>query len=149
MSRLLVFFCAWVLLLGGWLLAGCALEYAVPPATAGPLDSTARAAGLSAGKVKFKGPVTFQVVSGTGNTTTAATTTKPAGPVATGASQAQDFTKAGQQGGAVATAPNATAGATTRTGVPIWLWLGGGLLLVLAAVVYWVWRSVGSKLVLP
>ncbi len=113
------------------LLAGCALEYELPPAVADPLDSTARAAGLRAGKVKFNGPVTFQVVSGTGNTTTAATTTKPAGPVATGASQAQDFTKAGQQGGAVATAPGATAGATTRTGLPTWQLVAGGLLILL------------------
>jgi len=121
------------------LLAGCALQYDVPGATAGPLDSAARAAGLSAGKVKFNGPVTFQVVSGTGNTTTAAALTKPAGPVATGASQAQDFTKAGQQGGAVATAPGASAGATTRTGVPTWLLVVGGLLalvLVLFGLAY-------------
>jgi len=109
-------------------LTSCALEYDVPAATAGPLDSTARAAGLSAGKMKFKGPVTIQLVSGTGNTTTAAALTKPAGPVATGAGQAQDNTKAGQHGGAVATAPGATAGATTRTGIPTWLLVVGGLL---------------------
>ncbi|MGI4867084.1 MAG: hypothetical protein ACRYFZ_24415 [Janthinobacterium lividum] len=131
MPRLLLFFCAWVLLLSGWLLAGCALGYDVPPATAGPLDSTVRAAGLSGRKVKFSGPVTFQVVSGTGNTTTAAASTKPAGPVATGASQAQDNTKAGQHGGAVATAPGATAGATTRTGMPTWQLVAGGVLLLL------------------
>lgn len=127
------------LLLFALLLASCALEYDVPVASAGPLDSAARAAGLNAGKMKFNGPVTIQVVSGTGNTTTAAALTKPAGPVATGASQAQDFTKAGQQGGAVATAPGATAGATTRTGVPIWLLVVGGLLgflLVLLSLVY-------------
>ncbi len=114
-----------------WLLAGCTLEYDVPAATAGPLDSAARAAGLSAGKVKFNGPVTLQVVSGTGNTTTAAALTKPAGPVATGAGQAQDYTKAGQQGGAVATAPGAAAGATTRTGVSIWQVVAGGAVLLL------------------
>jgi hypothetical protein len=116
----------WVLLL-----SSCALEYDVPVATAGPLDSAARAAGLSAGKVKFKGPVTIQMVSGTGNTTTAATQTKPTGPVATGAGQAQDNTKAGQHGGAVATEPGATAGATTRTGIPTWQLVVGGLLLLI------------------
>ncbi|MGI4866163.1 MAG: hypothetical protein ACRYFZ_19720 [Janthinobacterium lividum] len=111
-------------------LASCAMEHALPPPTAGSLDSAARAAGLSAAKVKFKGPVTFQIVSGTGNTTTAAVATKPAGPVATGASQAQDFTKAGQHGGAVSTAPGATAGATTRTGIPTWQLVAGGVVLL-------------------
>jgi hypothetical protein len=118
-------------LISALLLASCALEYDVPAATSGPIDSTARAAGLSARKVKFNGPVTFQVVSGTGNTTTAAALTKPTGPVATGAGQAQDFTKAGQQGGAVATAPGATAGATTRTSIPTWQLVAGGLVLLL------------------
>ena len=64
---------------------------------------------------------------------------KARAPVASGASQAQDFTRAGQQGGAVATAPGASAGATTRTGLPAWLLAGGALLvllLVLAACVY-------------
>lgn len=112
-------------------LAGCALEYELPAASAGPLDSVARAAGLSAGKIKFNGPVTLQVVSGTGNTTTAAALTRPTGPVATGAGQAQDYTKAGQHGGALATAPGATAGATTRTGVSIWQVVAGGAVLLL------------------
>lgn len=116
-----------------WLLlvASCTTERFLAPATAGPLDSSARAAGLSSRKVKFTGPVTFQVVSGTGNTTTAAALTKPAGPTATGASQAQDFTKAGQHGGALATAPGASAGATTRTGVPTWQLVVGGVVLLL------------------
>lgn len=122
------------------LLAGCALEYEVPAATAGPLDAAFRAStGLSTGKVKFKGPVTFQVVTGTNNTTTAAVATKPGGPVATGAGQAQDFTKVGQHGGALATAPGASAGATTRTGVPTWQLVAGGvlvLLLLLAGLAY-------------
>jgi hypothetical protein len=122
------------------LLASCALEYDVPAATSGPLDSAARAAGLSAGKVKFNGPVTFQVVSGTGNTTTAASLTKPVGPVATGAGQAQDFTKAGQQGGAVATAPGATAGATTRTGIPTWQLVAGGVVLLVLLLLGLVYR---------
>jgi hypothetical protein len=113
------------------LATSCATEYDVPAATAGPLDSAARATGLPTGKVKFKGPVTFQVVSGTGNTTTAAALTKPAGPVATGAGQAQDNTKAGQHGGAVATSPGATAGATTRTGIPTWQIVVGGFIMLL------------------
>jgi hypothetical protein len=41
---------------------------------------------------------------------------KARAPVASGTSQAQDFTRADQQGGAVAAAP----GATTCTGVPFW-----------------------------
>lgn len=104
----------------------------MPLAVAGPLDSTFRAStGLRTGRVKFKGPVTFQVVAGTNNTTTAAVATKPSGPLATGAAQAQDNTKAGQHGGAVATAPSATAGATTRTGLPTWQVMAGGLVLLL------------------
>lgn len=105
MRAILLFFCA-------LFLNACALEYDVPPATAGPLDSAARAAGLSAGKVKFNGPVTFQVVNGTGNTTTAAALTKPEGALATG--------------------PGATAGTTTRTGIPTWqIAVGGAVLLLL------------------
>jgi len=50
---------------------------------------------------------------------------KARAPVASGTSQAQGFTRAGQQGGAVATAPS--AGATAGAGVPIWL-LGIGFL---------------------
>jgi cobalamin biosynthesis Mg chelatase CobN len=122
------------------LLASCALEHDVPAATSGPLDSVARAAGLSAGKVKFNGPVTFQVVSGTGNTTTAAALTKPTGPVATGAGQAQDFTKAGQQGGAVATAAGATAGAATRTGIPTWQLIAGCVVLLVLLLLGLVYR---------
>lgn len=60
-------------------------------------------------------------------------------PVATGGGPAQDFTRAGQHGGALATAPDATAGATTRTGVPAWALVAGGvvvLLLLLAFLAY-------------
>lgn len=135
MTRLLLLISCWLLV------AGCALEYEVPPAVAGPLDSTFRAsAGLRTGRVKFKGPVTFQVVAGTNNTTTAAVATKPSGPLATGAAQAQDNTKAGQHGGAVATAPNATAGATTRTGLPAWQVVAGGLVLLLLLIAWLVYK---------
>ncbi|MGI4870686.1 MAG: hypothetical protein ACRYFX_05840 [Janthinobacterium lividum] len=64
---------------------------------------------------------------------------KATAPVATGAGQAQDNTRAGQHGGAVATAPGATAGATTRTGIPPWALVVGVvvlLLLLLGALVY-------------
>jgi hypothetical protein len=110
------------------LLAGCALEYAVPPATAGPIDSALRASsGLSTGRVKFKGPVTIQLGGSNNQATTVA---KASAPVATGG-QAQDFTKAGQNGGANATAPGSSAGATTRTGIPTWQMVAGGVLLLL------------------
>ncbi|MVN77746.1 hypothetical protein GO988_15540 [Hymenobacter sp. HMF4947] len=56
-------------------------------------------------------------------------------PVATGTSQAQDFTRAGQQGGALSTAPGSTAGATTRTGVPPWALVAAGVVLLLLLVV--------------
>jgi|GEM_PF-3547503 len=61
---------------------------------------------------------------------------KARAPVASGASQAQDFTRAGQRGGAVATAPRASAGAITRTGVPPWLLATGALLAGLGALAY-------------
>jgi hypothetical protein len=69
---------------------------------------------------------------------------KARAPVASGTSQAQDFTRAGQQGGAVATAPGAAAGATTRTGVPVWALAAAGLTLLLLLVAYklrayWSW----------
>ena len=58
---------------------------------------------------------------------------KASAPVATGTSQAQDYTKAGQHGGALATAPRASAVATTRTGIPPWaVVVGLAVLLVLA-----------------
>ena len=58
---------------------------------------------------------------------------KASAPVATGTSQAQDYTKAGQHGGALATAPRASAGATTCTGIPPWaVVVGLAVLLVLA-----------------
>lgn len=64
---------------------------------------------------------------------------KAKAPVASGAAQAQDYTRAGQHGGALATAPGASAGATTRTGLPPWALVAGLvvlLLLVLAGLAY-------------
>lgn len=65
---------------------------------------------------------------------------KARAPVASGpSSQAQDFTKAGQHGGALATAPHASADATTHTGVPPWVLVVVGVvvvLLILAGLAY-------------
>lgn len=100
------------LLLGAWLLSGCALERHVPIATAGPLDSTLRAAGLTTGKVKFTGPVTLQI-GGSGNTATTTAIAKAKAPVAS--------------------APHAIATeATTKAGPPWWAYAGGFLLSLLA-----------------
>jgi hypothetical protein len=133
----------------GLLLSGCATEYEVPAATAGTLDSTARAAGLSSRKIKISGPVTFQVVNGTGNTTNAAALTKPTGPIVTGAGQAQDNTKAGQHGGALATSPGASAGATTRTGHPTWQLVAGGVVLLLMLLASLAWKLWPRPKILP
>jgi hypothetical protein len=99
------------LLLSCWLLlASCALERDVPLASAGPLDSLVRAQpGLRTGKVKFNGPVTFQV-GGAGNVAT--TLAKAKAPVAT--------------------APGASA--TTRLGMPVWVLVAGGVLALLGLV---------------
>jgi hypothetical protein len=96
------------------LASGCALERDVPLATAGPIDSLVRVTpGLSTGKVKFNGPVTFQI-GGTGNTATSTDIAKAKAPVAA--------------------APHATATATettSKTGPPlvVYVLLGVGSLL--------------------
>lgn len=96
----------------GLLLSSCALERDVPPAAAGPLDSTLRAAGLNPRRVKFNGPVTLQI-GGTGNTATTTAIAKAKAPVAS--------------------APHATATeATTKAGAPWWLYAGGTALALLA-----------------
>jgi len=95
-----------------WLLSSCALERDVPAATAGPLDSTLRAAGLTTGKVKFNGPVTLQI-GGSGNVATTTTIAKVKAPVAA--------------------APHATATeTTTRAGTP---WSVYAALVLVGAVV--------------
>lgn len=58
----------------------------------------------------------------TGAGAVATTVTRPRAPVATGAGHATDNTKAGQRGGAAATAPDAVATATTESGLSYW-WL--------------------------
>lgn len=93
------------------LLSSCALERDVPPVTAGPIDSTFRANGLSTGKVKFNGPVTFQL-GGTNNTATS--------------------TAIGKNKAPVAAAPQAAATETTsKSGPPlsVYVLLGAGMLL--------------------
>lgn len=110
---------ALLLVVSCWLLvAGCALERDLPPPTAGPLDSTLRAAGLTTRKVKFTGPVTLQV-GGTGNVATTTAIEKAKAPVAS--------------------APHATATeATTKTGPLWWVYAGLGLLAVAGG---WLLRS--------
>lgn len=79
------------------LASSCTLERAVPPATAGPLDSLVRAqTGLSTGKIKITGPVTFQI-GGAGNTATSTAIAKAKAPVATAphAAATDASTKAG------------------------------------------------------
>ena len=92
------------------LLAGCATEQRIPAALDARLDSALTAAGVPPlRKVKFTGPVTFQV--GTGNVAT--TLNKAKGPVAS--------------------APHAAA--KTSAGSPWYVYLGGALLLVLGGFV--------------
>ncbi len=105
-------------ILGCSLLSSCALERAVPAVTAGPLDSTLRAAGLTTRKVKFTGPVTLQV-GGTNNTATTTAIAKAKAPVAS--------------------APHATATeATTKASAPWPVYAGGAALALLAG---WLLRS--------
>jgi hypothetical protein len=76
---LAVAFCLALALYG---VTSCAMESQVPPAAAGPIDSTFRAAGLRTHKVKFKGPVTIQI-GGTGNTASTTAIGKSKAPAAT------------------------------------------------------------------
>ena len=78
------------------LLSSCATEYEVPDAVAGPIDSTFRAAGLPARKIKFTAPVTIQL-GGTNNTASATTVGKAKAPVA--AAPAAVATDASQKAG--------------------------------------------------
>jgi hypothetical protein len=80
----------------------CALESQVPPATAGPIDSLIRTqATMNGRKIKFQGPVTFQIG---GQANTASTT---------------DIGKAKAP---TATAPHAVAtDASKKTGTPWWV----------------------------
>lgn len=80
----------------GLLLGSCTLERELPPPTAGPLDSTLRAAGLTTGKVKFSGPVTLQI-GGINNTASATTVAKAKAPIA--AAPAAVATDASKKGG--------------------------------------------------
>ena len=96
-----------------------------------PRDSTAAALGLPpARSYKFKGPVTFTIAAAPGAVATTTST---------------DNRKAGQRGGAAATAPDAVAtAATKKAGVPWW-----ALVLVAGAgAVGWAWLS-GKFALLP
>jgi hypothetical protein len=88
------------------LLCSCAREEWHAP-MALPRDSAAAALGLPpARKYKFTGPVTFTIA---------------AAPGAVATSTSTDNRKAGQRGGAAATAPDAVATATTKkVSVPWW-----------------------------
>ena len=78
---------------------------------------------LAGGKYKFTGPVTFTIA---------------AAPGAVATSTSTDNRKAGQRGGAAATAPDAVATATTKkANVPWWALL----LVALAGAIGWVWLS--------
>jgi hypothetical protein len=85
--------------------SSCATEQRIPAAVDARVDSALTAAGVPPlRKVKFTGPVTFQI-GGTGNVAT--TLTKAKAPVAS--------------------APHATASAT-KTGPPWWVYAGIGAL---------------------
>ena len=93
---------------GYLLLSGCATQQRIPAALDARLDSALTAGGVPPlRKVKFTGPVTFQI-GGAGNNATAIAKAKAP----------------------VASAPHAAA-ATTASGPPWWVYLGGGLLLAL------------------
>jgi hypothetical protein len=103
-----------LLVMASLLLTGCATEQRIPAAFDAKLDSALTAAGVPPlRKVKFTGPVTFQV-GGTGNVAT--TLTKPRGQVAS--------------------APHATAAeAKTSAGPPWYVYLAGAVLLAVGGFV--------------
>jgi hypothetical protein len=93
-------------------LSSCATEQRIPAAVDARVDSALTAAGVPPlRKVKFTGPVTFQI-GGSGN-------------VATSIAKAR---------GQVASAPHATASAT-HTGPPWWVYVGLGALALLTGFV--------------
>ena len=95
-------------MMGCLLLSGCATQERIPAALDTRLDSALTASGVPPlRKVKFTGPVTFQI-GGAGNSATAIAKAKAP----------------------VASAPRAAA-AATASGPPWWVYLGGGLLLAL------------------
>jgi hypothetical protein len=114
-----------LLVVSCWLLvAGCSRE--VWHAPMAPDTSRFMLPGLpTGGKFKFTGPVTFTIAAAPGS-------------VATSTSTSTDNRKAGQRGGAAATAPDAVATATTKkAGVPWWALV----LVALAGAVGWTWLS--------
>ncbi|MGI4865449.1 MAG: hypothetical protein ACRYFZ_16115 [Janthinobacterium lividum] len=107
---------SYLLLAGLLTVASCATSQDVPAPTAGPLDSAIRAkTGLTTGKIKFNGPVTFQI-GGTNNTASATSVAKAKAPVAA--------------------APHAAAtDASTRAGTPWYVF--AALVLIGAGVGAW------------
>jgi hypothetical protein len=114
----------------GLVLTSCTDEAWHPPMVRP--DTVRVPAGTTIAKLKA-GTVILQ--AGTGNVAT--TVTKARAPVATGMSKAQDFTRAGQHGGGLATEPGATVDVTNRTGIPPWLILVGLLVVVLIVFRRW------------
>jgi uncharacterized protein YceK len=98
------------------LLSSCATTFELPAGAEQP----GAPAGMSTGKMKIRGPVTFQV-GGTGNTAAPATT---------------DNRKAGQRQGSAATAPGATASTTTQQAGTKWYWFA---LVGVGCVAAWEW----------
>jgi hypothetical protein len=127
MNRFISFLYGLVLALAlASLLSCCATTSDLPAPTAGPIDSSLRAAGLNAGKIKITGPVTFQV-GGKNNTAT---------------SVATNNTKAGQRQGTAATGAGAKAQATNKNaGTPWWLWALFGVGCIVA------WEALSRRLV--
>lgn len=101
------------------LLSSCVAERLTvhPASMQARVDSAARANGIVAKKITFEGPVTFTSQTGTGHVATVTAT---------------DNTKAGQRGGAAATAPGAVATATSQRGLSYWL-----LLVPAAGLLWW------------
>lgn len=106
----------YTLLVVASLLSSCATEQRIPAALDAKVDSALTAAGVPPlRKVKFTGPVTFQV-GGTGNVATTTDASRAKAPVAA--------------------APHATASeAKTSTGPPWQVYVGSALLLVVAGFV--------------
>lgn len=109
MKSLLLRLAGLLLAIGLLLLTSCAHGDELASALSQPLDSAVRHQ-FASRKLKFTGPVTIQV-GGTGNTATTTDASRAKAPVAAG--------------------PHATASETkTAAGLPWWLYLVAGLLLV-------------------
>ena len=107
-----------MLLLTGLLLGSCSRDTWHAPLA---LPDQPKVLLPASGHYKFKGPVTFTIAAAPGAVATTTST---------------DNRKAGQRGGAAATAPDAVATATTKkAGVPWWALV----LVALAGAALWAW----------